>query len=508
MKNKKTLIIIGIIVITLITAGVVGILYFTTDLFKTEQQLFYKYLAQTKIMDTAIINNFKESNERIVGNSNSSLANLEISQSTINQETGIADIKNILNVKSNGLKNNLLNQGYRDFTFSSNNENFLTLKYIKDNNMHGVFADNIVSKYLAIENSNLKDFFAKLGVEDISNIPDSIQINNEEILSINNETLEQIKQKYGDLIYNNIKEENFFKVTNQDKTQTIGVSLSEQEFFDIIKLLLETIKDDTALLNFIINEVQKENNNITIEDIQSMIQNYIDIIVNETYSIDKDFMKFSLIKKEKNVISLILESNFVNETISQNEELNSVEQKNSIKIEINFSETNKINILANANNDELVKVEISYSYDNSNIDFRINYENNIKYNKINSFKIQYKINNYQTDNIFQSLILDISDVSKVNLNVKITNNIELKEDVQISKLTTENSEKLNDLTSEELGQLIIALKNRINYLYGENFIDDGSILNKEKTKEEYEKEYEEIKKAEQQILNQYKTFSD
>ena len=42
MKNKKVLIISSIIAIIVIIAIVIGTLYFTTDLFKTDRQLFYK----------------------------------------------------------------------------------------------------------------------------------------------------------------------------------------------------------------------------------------------------------------------------------------------------------------------------------------------------------------------------------------------------------------------------------------------------------------------------------
>ena len=56
---------------------------------------------------------------------------------------------------------------------------------MRDDNIYALKADNVVTKYIAVENSNLKELFAKLGVEDTAEIPNSIPTNYEEILKIN-----------------------------------------------------------------------------------------------------------------------------------------------------------------------------------------------------------------------------------------------------------------------------------------------------------------------------------
>ena len=282
MKNKKVLIISSIIAIIIVIAIVIGVLYFTTDLFKTNKQLFYKYIAKVKVMDNGFVNQYTVANEKITKNSNSSLANINLSTSTPNAETGIADVQEILKITSNGLINVPLKQSYRDFTLSSNNQNLLTLKYMRDDNIYALKADNVVTKYIAVENSNLKDLFAKLGVDDTAEIPDSIPTNYEEILKIDEQTLDSLNQTYLTLIYNNLDDTHFYKTVNEDKTVTIGVSLSEQETYDLLKIILETAKNDTTLLNLIINKAQLLGyTNITVQDVQSEIQTYIDNINND-----------------------------------------------------------------------------------------------------------------------------------------------------------------------------------------------------------------------------------
>lgn len=468
MKSKKTLIISGVIATIVIIAIIIGVLYFTTDLFKTEQQLFYKYIAETQIMDLEFINQYNVANEKIIKNSSSSVGEMKVMTNIANQENGLTETQEILKISSNGLKNTLLKQSYRDFTFSSNNQNFLTLKYLKDDNTYGIIADNILVKYLAIENTNLKDFFSKLGVTDTSTIPDSIPTNYEEILKIDEVTINQLKETYGTLIYNNINEENFYKISNADKTQTIGLSLTEQETFDILRITLETAKNDSTLLNLIVSKAQLIGyTDITIENMQTEIQTYIDKISNQVYSNNEEFINLSFIKKDNSVIKLIFMINEIIETedmmLEEGSTVN-LPEVSTLAIEMDISEKQKVVFSVLENDIELIKSVISYLYNNENISFNIELESK-EGEQTNYIKTQYQINNYQTDNIIQNFIVDINYNNEENYQFNLSNNIILKQDVQISKLTTENSVKLNDMTQEELGILFTALMNRINTTY-------------------------------------------
>ena len=59
MRNKKKILLIVIpIVVVLIIVAVVAVLYFTTDLFKSNKELFWKYFAQNEDI-TNILKNDK-----------------------------------------------------------------------------------------------------------------------------------------------------------------------------------------------------------------------------------------------------------------------------------------------------------------------------------------------------------------------------------------------------------------------------------------------------------------
>ena len=163
------------IILVMIAIIVTATLYFFTDLFKSNRQLFYESIEKIEIIDSAVLKEYQNVQEKTNENSNSSAAEMYAAISTPNMETGIADVQKLFSIKSNGLKNTVTDQEYRDFSVSFAENNEIILKLIKDNNTYGLGADNILAKYVAIENSNLKEFATKLGIDDTEEIPDSIQ---------------------------------------------------------------------------------------------------------------------------------------------------------------------------------------------------------------------------------------------------------------------------------------------------------------------------------------------
>lgn len=503
MKNKKGLIIGSTITVIVIIAIVIVVLYFTTDLFKTNKQLFYKYLAKTQILDTAYLQKCKEVNEKLTKNSNSSSATIDVAASVPNQETEISDMQTLFTIKSNGLINVPFKQTYRDFILSSNNQNWLTLKYMRDDNLYAILADNILAKYITIENSNLKELFSKMGVQDVSNIPDTITVNYEEVLKIDEETLNALGTTYVTLLYNNINEANYYKTINTDKTETIGMSLSLQETINLFKTILETAHNDNILLELIASKAQLLGyTEITVQNIQTELQNLLDdFTAIENVQDIENFFGVSVTKKDSNIIKLkvdmkqkqksgtmepyetpndtnAMSENSTNsiETISNTLTTNDIVSPYinhgsddsdiaNIGLELNFGQANTLKISCKENESEIIKAQIDYSFSEDNLILNIVIENQNETNK-GTIKMQYQLNNYQTDNILQNCVINIDSIQEKNYQIRLSNKITLKQDIQIEKLTSENSAKLNDMTSEQISQLFTAIAARVMMLYG------------------------------------------
>lgn len=461
MKNKKNIIILSLVIAIVLFITILAVLYFATDIFKTNQQLFFKYIGQTKIIDTNFIEQYKTANNVLEEKNNSSSMQIKVIDSKENAETQISDIQEVFTINSKGLKNVLLNQVYRDFTFLKDNQTFLTLKCLKDNNTYGIIADNILAKYLSVDNANLKELFAKLGATDVNDIPDSISTEYEEIFKIDEEEYNKIKNNYFALINESINKDNFYKIKNEDKSQMIGVSLSEEEVINIVKIVLNNAKNDEALLNVINNKMQLLNyKDISIEKIQEYIQKYIDKFDNNDYSNEKGYLEIILTVKEDKIISIEIEQNYKEDDDTVNEDEKATHKRN---LELDLSENQNIILVIKEDETEIFNITTEWIYDEEkiNITFEIKI---LEEQEVNTVKFIYQISNFKTDNIKQNCNINIK-LNNEQYQINVENNTTLKEEVQISKLTTENSVKINSMSKEEIETVINALINRINKLY-------------------------------------------
>ena len=257
MKKNKIFIIV-IIVILIILGIIAGIMYLKTDFLKSDEVLFYKYLSKVNFINTDVSQRYKTMSDKIKNSNYSSSGNINCSVTQNDTSTNVANIQEIFATKYNILQNQNLKQTYADITLSSSNQNIATLRYLKDNNIYAIKADNVVNKYLALENTNLKEFASKIGIEDVSKIPE--QLPNEsvdEALKIDDATFNEIKNNYTNIIKEKINKNNFNKIKNSNGTITLELSLSEKQSKEIEKAILEQVKNDDKVLNLIIDKMKK-----------------------------------------------------------------------------------------------------------------------------------------------------------------------------------------------------------------------------------------------------------
>lgn len=498
MKNKKVLIISIVFFIILISIILVTI-YFTTDLFKGNKKIFFENLGKIEIVDFNFFNAYKTSNKKITNNSNLSTSNIDIYKSDINKETGVADVQKILNIKSNGLNNVDLKQSYKDFTISANDPKSLILKFVKDNNVYGIGIDNVLAKYITVENTNLKELFNKIGTENITQTPNTIPNNVQEILNINEDTIKTLIDSYVLILRDNINEGNFYKIYNEDKTQIIGVTLTQQETVDLLKIILEKAKDDNTFLDFALNKAQLLGyNQITNESLKAEIQKYIDELNNQTYSSDKGFLKIELLKKNKEITNIKISGKY-----KENNKLDLITPiENNYEISISVIEKGKIGVNVKENEKKEINLIFTYAYDENDIKIGIDYKTKNEDNKDNIINIQYQISNYQTDNITQNMTVSLVAQEENNFQINLSKEINIKQDVQIEKLTTENSVKINGMSSEELSELFTAIKNRFVSLYADeiNYIYN-TIENSDKSRDADEISTQQEKTVQKNTLN-------
>ena len=174
MKSKKIILIVTIVLIILVAVtGSVAALYFFTDTFKTNEQLFFKYVSQISNLDTILQADNKTEQEELIANSHTSVGNL-----AINIQDGQNENKNYL-LTTNSKYDINTKRSFSELAIKNGEEDLAKISYINSGDIYAVKCENVYEHYIGIQNSGLKDFARKIGIpeEIVVQIPDKISLN-------------------------------------------------------------------------------------------------------------------------------------------------------------------------------------------------------------------------------------------------------------------------------------------------------------------------------------------
>lgn len=367
MKKSKTKLLVAIIVIliiiTIVIAGVY--LYLATDLFKSNQQLFLKYLIEN---GTAIEAFSKKDNTSLLYNINQDKysENLNINFNVESNDTRIKDAIPVENfsIKSFAKVDSKNNMSYRETSLKYIDKDLFKVEYVRNGDLYALKSDEVINKYLVFENNNLKQFISKFGITDTSMIPDKIEaIDIERLFLITEKQQKDILQKYLPIInakissdrYKSEKEKNITVNGKDIVSNAYTLEMTQEEIIEIFTSILDTLKSDDNTLNLIMEKIEilDLNNNITIEELKDVIQNIIDDLgkiqpVNEeTIKITVYESKGKLVRTEvaigNDIIYIDTEKNSTSSHIAISfENTNELQQNADNIIDINQNEFNPL----------------------------------------------------------------------------------------------------------------------------------------------------------------------
>lgn len=475
--KKKGIIITIVIIILLIAIAVGGVmLYLFTDLFKSNQTLFLKYIDQTiqgmkyetNDQTKDIIEAQKENPYQIKGTLSFDYDGNENQQAEV-----LKQMKVELETNANGQEE----KSYTKASILYQNQNLFNLEYANSNDIYALKSDEIVTAFIGVRNSNLKVLAQKLGMQDTSNIPDSITpIDYEDLLNISEEEKQHISDTYLPVIVNNIEKSKYSKQSNipitkegvEYNTTSYRVDLTSEDIANISVKLLETLKQDSITLNFIATKAKILNlpeeytqvNNLTkqideqikkIENSEKSPENGVSIVVYEekgqtvlTEIIVKNNVKFTLYTSntnQKNSIYLMAEnlstSNDYNTVEMQVTQTKTAKQTNT-EILVNKDNDKGIEIyLTNEglSSDEKVTTTCEINYNDGNDKYIANYEQEINFNEENEIISLDNtncaiLNDYPTDQLSMLIVLIAQQTQNVmnqkmqQLGIQTTNQTE------------------------------------------------------------------------------------
>lgn len=290
MKKKKVGLIIAIIIVTVVvvaTAALVA-LYFFTDLFKSEQQLFWKYISNNSQLTKIVTNENEETQKQWKeNNSYTSKGALKLSITAKGQTQEI-------NLGTTSKHNNENDRDYSDLTLYNGNEELLKASYIHSSDVYAIQCKDIYEQYyIGIRNSNLKEFATKMGLpqESIAQIPDSIPLDVIKNTSkISEEEAKYLLDTYFNILMENIDKQKYTKlnksnITIGDKsyeTKGYQLALNQNDIKQILVAILTKAKDDEQTIA-IFNKLLVEESQVETIDVRETLSELLENVQNQKF---------------------------------------------------------------------------------------------------------------------------------------------------------------------------------------------------------------------------------
>lgn len=255
MQRNLPKIIIIILVVVIVVVSVAGaVLYLKTDLFKSKQVLFEKYIAQNVESLSEVFDLSNEKKLSGILNSNDYTETLEAKLKYTENED---DEEEVYEIKERGVINNADEAVYRKISASFNDENLIEIEALNQNNMYGFRLSNLVQQFVSIENSNLAYLISSMGY-DGEYFSDKINmVDLSSVLTFTDEEIETLKANYMQEIFKDI-DKNAYSVTrnaiitlsnNKSITTTAYVlTVNQNELDKIYKRILNKAIDDEIIL--------------------------------------------------------------------------------------------------------------------------------------------------------------------------------------------------------------------------------------------------------------------
>lgn len=457
MKKKKSIIIVLIVILVLLALVAGGAyLYFLTDLFKSNAELFYEYAAKhtelaemVKLSDNSIGQNDKYTTKIKIGFDLTS-TDIELADETLPARN--------FSIEYNGKtdKENRLASAEAKLKYLAND--LFTVKYLQTGDVYGIKSDEVINKYLAIENNHLQDLAAKYQIE--GEFPDKISF--EKASSpITKQQLETIKNICLPVLQNNIPESAFSKkkdvainVYHKNLNVTeYSLVLNKTQVNHIVVQILEALKQDNAALTILLDRTEYE----TIEELKEAIQNEINEMNLDTEEI-VGYLVMNLYQSQGTLHRSEITINEKTITIDFDKSETSTSKRALIT-------TKALEIGAEYGLDsiELVQGDSNGSKQNIMI-FKLS--NQDQENLTISFQKKASMGDILTDNV----IININANDETYFKITMDKQVEFVDEIEIEKLDDSNSAKFNDFAPEYGLQTLEAITMRVTQVFTEKWI--------------------------------------
>lgn len=427
-KNSKIVNVLIILVSIVIIAASIGIIYFTTDLFKSNKILFAKYVGQIS-MDNTLKQYQEKKNETPYSDEGTFSVNASTNSNSVNLEN-----VNKFTVTYKGQVDTANSKAEQNININYSDSVKFPVNYRQVGNKIALQTDYVGSKYIGGENDKL-DKLSTVKI-DTNTAGVSTETNNQENTSTNinvdSNSINTI-EKLSSLFNETPSEEDLSLVVNKIINVLNGIDNSKYS----------KISDSTGI-GYKLSLSGDDLKNATIQLLQALSQDQSALDkINEYLNIQESSNKITSTDIEKEITNITNSENFDNQKFEA-----TVYKKNGktngIDISINDNEL-KIEKVANNTNNLEYDITFTSTYNNETMKISLK----AKYNGIADMqKVQ---ENYE---------LGIEN-SENTYTYKLENNVDLTQSQNIEDLTADNSLMLTDYDANIVSNFLTQVVQRI-----------------------------------------------
>lgn len=521
-KKRRAILISVILGILIIIATVCGILYATTDMFKSNSVLFEKYARQLlENLDDVMNEEHMNEMEEILNNNK--LTSSTTVTMNYNENGDTSNPINNIQMNISGKEEKVAGYHYKDITLKQNDETLAGIEYLEDGNIAGVRLNGI-RQYLSTNTENKDE-------NEIYNLYELIHTDIPEVLGLNSDEWNSLKEKYIGIIWKNIANATFSKQSGmvieingtQYNTNVYSITITKEQFNNIYLQILEELGKDEIILSkieAIDSKLNEYHNFLQDGEISNLKQEFIDEINNtiqniQNFNIGNDERTISVFESNGIAISLSIdtEKDFTGLDVVNGESTNFINILGNEKIEDGEKENSfdfKIEKTA-AINDETIAIQyniveegekitnechISRKMENSNVHSNIEFVRNVGQNalKITAETSTDIVNDFEekeelVENENNIIMEKLNDEQKENVRNNVKENITNQINTFLQVLPMEKinqmlvnlnlmEEELDDLSGE--GTVTEVEKNRFNSKFE---LYEGEHITKERIEE-------------------------
>ena len=379
MRNTKKIILISIIVVVLLIGGVFAYTYFLTDTFLSKKDRFAKYISKnSEMIEMLNDRDVKEYYKKKMTDAHKNNTEISFDFSEIGENDEQAKMLNNVKVLFDG--NTDITNGYQDQTITAkySDTELISGTLVNNGDFLGFKVNGILGKYIGIRNEKLQEFARSLGVSDVSNIPDKIEVNslNTENI-INQDETKTLKDKYLKAISECITDD-MISEEKYDNGMIYKLTINETKGKEIATKVIGLLQEDDIIISKI-KEIATSYAKLSSEETEQLISQYksnlnqLQASINQTTESSEDTLDIKVYVSKRNLVKT--EILFANElqvvAINNNnkcniEIYNDNEKSLGIEIEKNKNEsdlTYNISIinLNDGKNEEILNVNAKYT---------------------------------------------------------------------------------------------------------------------------------------------------